>query len=122
MGLVSPGCVYLPGVPSESNREQEVRAYLLSEIPRVRRLGWPTAKMVMQPRAGSHRVWASPNHISRYSLFAFPYGSFLRRVGRDEGDREVDRKRSSVQHLQTNELLAAGGPSHDALTARTEYL
>lgn len=109
MGLASPGCVYLPGVPSESNREQEVRAYLLSEIPGVWRLGWPTAKMVMQPRASSHRARALPNHISRYSLFAFPYGSFLQRAGlrRDEGDCEVDRKRNPVQHLQTDELSAA---------------
>lgn len=46
----SPGYVYLPGVPSESNREQEVsRLIFYRRFPEFSETRfWLTAKMVMQ--------------------------------------------------------------------------
>lgn len=96
MGPASPGYVYLPGVPSEFNREQEVRAYLLSEIPGVRRLGLANSQngnATLAPAAaaaaatpGLHRITYSDIHSSllRTTL------SFCR--GDEKNGCEVDRK------------------------------
>lgn len=96
MRLASPGYVYLPGVPSEFNREQEVRAYLLSEIPGVRRLSLATGQngnATLAPAAaaaaatlGLHRITYSDIHSSllRATL------SFCRGQGDEKDGREID--------------------------------
>lgn len=98
MGLVSPGYVYLPGVPSEFNREQEVRAYLLSEIPGVRRLGLadgqngnatlaPAAATARAATAGLHRITYSDIHSSLLrTTLSFSAAEATRRADK------VDRK------------------------------
>lgn len=94
MGLASPGYVYLPGVPSEFNREQEARAYLLSEIPRVRRLGLATGQngnATLTPATatlGLHRITYSDIHSSllRATL------SFCRGQGDEKNGLEKDGK------------------------------
>lgn len=97
MGLASPEYVYLPGVPSEFNREQEARAYLLSEIPRVRRLGLATGQngnATLMPAAaaaatlGLHRITYSDIHSSllRATL------SFCRGQGDEKNELEKDGK------------------------------
>ena len=70
MGLASPGYVYLSGVPSEFNREQEVRAYLLSEIPGVRRLGLADGQngnATLAPAAATARAATPELHQITYS-------------------------------------------------------
>lgn len=93
-GLASPGYVYLPGVPSEFNREQEVRAYLLSEIPGVRRLGLANGQngnATLVPAAATLKLHLE-SHIPIFTLrFSVRLFSFCRDRCDEKGGREVDR-------------------------------